>query len=75
MVNTDAAALVADTARILEYGSGSGSLSLYVAHGGTSFGFWAGACDPGEGLETAHIEVRRALGFAGGCACCSGGFM
>lgn len=46
MVNTDAAALIANTARLLAYGGGSGSLSLYVAHGGTNFGFWAGAHAP-----------------------------
>ena len=43
MVSTDADALAANAARLLQYGHNSGSLSLYVAHGGTNFGFWAGA--------------------------------
>ncbi len=28
---------------ILKYNNGSGSLNFYMAHGGTNFGFWAGA--------------------------------
>ena len=43
MVNTDTAALVDHTRQILAVFRNTGSLSLYVAHGGTNFGFWAGA--------------------------------
>ena len=30
-------------ASILAYGDNTGSVSLYMAHGGTNFGFWTGA--------------------------------
>ena len=30
-------------ANILSYGGNMGSISLYMAHGGTNFGFWAGS--------------------------------
>jgi len=43
MVNTDTAALVDHTRQILAVFRNTGSLSLYVAHGGTNYGFWAGA--------------------------------
>lgn len=43
MVNTDTAALVDHTRQILAIFHNTGSLALYVAHGGTNFGFWAGA--------------------------------
>ena len=43
MVDTDTAALVDHTRQILAVFRNTGSLSLYVAHGGTNFGFWAGA--------------------------------
>ena len=42
MAETDAGALTAHIAQILAYGNNSGSVSLYVAHGGTNFGFFAG---------------------------------
>jgi beta-galactosidase len=28
---------------ILAYGRNTGSVSMYMAHGGTNFGFWAGS--------------------------------
>ena len=43
MVNTSAAALVDHTRELLHTFRDTASVSLYVAHGGTNFGFWAGA--------------------------------
>ena len=43
MANNSASQLVDWFTRILTYKDNSGSLSLYMAHGGTNFGFWAGA--------------------------------
>ena len=42
MAETDASSLVAHTSQLLAYGNNTGSVSLYVAHGGTNFGFFAG---------------------------------
>lgn len=36
-------AVVTSLAQVLAYGGNRGSVSLYMAHGGTNFGFWAGA--------------------------------
>ena len=43
MANTSAAQMAAGLDGILKYNNGSGSLNFYMAHGGTNFGFWAGA--------------------------------
>lgn len=43
MANTSADATASRLAAILAYGNNSGSVNLYMAHGGTNFGFWAGA--------------------------------
>ena len=43
MANTSAADLAGALQTILRYGNGSGSVNLYMAHGGTNWGFWAGA--------------------------------
>lgn len=43
MANNSASQLVDWFTQILSYKGNSGSLSLYMAHGGTNFGFWAGA--------------------------------
>ena len=40
MANTSTSALAAAFGRLLSLGA---SVSLYMAHGGTSFGFWSGA--------------------------------
>ena len=50
MANTSAAQMAAGLDGILKYNNGSGSLNFYMAHGGTNFGFWAGAA----------VAVRRA---------------
>jgi hypothetical protein len=42
MANTSAAELAAALTAILRYGNGSGSVNLYMAHGGSNWGFWAG---------------------------------
>lgn len=61
MVNTDANSLIANTARLLAYGGGTTSLSLYVAHGGTNFGFWAGAHEPRRRDFTFFGQMRMCL--------------
>lgn len=43
MANTSAYTLVSWMDRILSYQNNSGSFAFYMAHGGTNFGFWAGA--------------------------------
>lgn len=44
MANTSAALMMQTLTEILEYGNGTGSVNLYMAHGGTNFGYWAGIC-------------------------------
>ena len=55
MVNTSATALVDHTRDLLHVFTDTASVSLYVAHGGTNFGFWAGASRPGHALP---LHVR-----------------
>jgi beta-galactosidase len=43
MANTSAASAASSLDAVLSAAGGSGSASLYMAHGGTSFGWWAGA--------------------------------
>ena len=43
MANTTASLVTNSLRAILEYGNNTGSINLYMAHGGTSFGYWAGA--------------------------------
>lgn len=43
MANTSASQLGVGLSEILEYGNSTGSVNLYMAHGGTNFGWWAGA--------------------------------
>lgn len=45
MANTSADDLVASLKAILQYGNNSGSVNFYMAHGGSNWGFWAGAQD------------------------------
>jgi beta-galactosidase len=42
MANTSADGLVDWYTKLLTYRNNSGSVSFYMAHGGTNFGFWAG---------------------------------
>ena len=42
MANTSAEVLTDYTTRILQYNNNSGSVSFYMLHGGTNFGFTAG---------------------------------
>ncbi len=39
---SEIAKLLCEVQSILAYGGNSGSVNLYMAHGGTNFGFWAG---------------------------------
>jgi beta-galactosidase len=43
MANTSTDILLKDTQVLLEYANSTASLSFYMVHGGTNFGFWAGA--------------------------------
>ena len=42
MANTSAQQMTDSFTKILQYGGGVGSINLYMAHGGTNFGFYAG---------------------------------
>ena len=42
MANTSAEELASALADVLHYGNGTGSMNLYMAHGGSNWGFWAG---------------------------------
>ncbi|KAI7843402.1 hypothetical protein COHA_003000 [Chlorella ohadii] len=48
MANTSTEVLVKDTKILLEWANSTASLSFYMIHGGTNFGFWAGANVDGE---------------------------
>lgn len=43
MANTSTAKMISTLEDILRYANGTGSVNLYMAFGGTNFGFWAGA--------------------------------
>jgi hypothetical protein len=61
MVNTSAAALVDHTRELLHVFRDTASVSMYVAHGGTNFGFWAGALSPRTQLESNPISKPTPL--------------
>ena len=42
MANTSSDLMMSTLADILEYANNTGSVNLYMAHGGTNFGYWAG---------------------------------
>jgi beta-galactosidase len=48
MANTSSEVLFKDTQVLLEWANSTASLSFYMIHGGTNFGFWAGANVDGE---------------------------
>ncbi|KAL4450728.1 hypothetical protein ABPG77_001084 [Micractinium sp. CCAP 211/92] len=54
MANTSTEVLVKDTQTLLEFANSTGSLSFYMIHGGTNFGFTAGAGLDGD-KYAAHI--------------------
>ncbi len=43
MANTTASLVTASLRAILEHANSTGSVNFYMAHGGTNFGYWAGA--------------------------------
>ncbi|KAK9798887.1 hypothetical protein WJX73_001279 [Symbiochloris irregularis] len=43
MANTSAAVMIRTLDQILSYGNDTGSVNLYMAYGGSNFGYWAGA--------------------------------
>lgn len=42
MANTNADLMMATLTDIVQYANSTGSVNLYMAHGGTNFGYWAG---------------------------------
>ena len=42
MANTSADLMMQTMTEIVEYSNNTGSVNLYMAHGGTNFGYWAG---------------------------------
>lgn len=42
MANTSSDLMMKTLTEIVQYGSNTGSVNLYMAHGGTNFGYWAG---------------------------------
>jgi len=46
MANTSAQLMMQTLTDIVEYGNDTGSVNLYMAHGGTNFGYWAGTLHP-----------------------------
>ena len=42
MANTSSEQILKTLNEIVEYGDGTGSVNLYMAHGGSNFGYWAG---------------------------------
>ncbi|CAL8469886.1 g9428 [Coccomyxa elongata] len=43
MANTSAGFMLQTLSEILSYANGTGSVNFYMAHGGSNFGYWAGA--------------------------------
>lgn len=43
MANTTAQLVLNSLRAILEHANNTGSVNFYMAHGGTNFGYWAGA--------------------------------
>ena len=43
MANTSAQFVLQTLTDILSYNNGTGSVNFYMAHGGSNFGYWAGA--------------------------------
>lgn len=43
MANTSAELMMRTLTEIVQFGNNTGSVNLYMAHGGTNFGYWAGA--------------------------------
>ena len=42
MANTSLELILKTLEEIVGYANGTGSVNLYMAHGGTNFGYWAG---------------------------------
>jgi len=42
MANTSSQVMMQTLTNVVQYANGTGSVSLYMAHGGTNFGYWAG---------------------------------
>ena len=53
--NTSADSLIAGLSSILAAAGGTGSVNLYMAHGGTSFGFAAGPLTKSRSSRLKHL--------------------
>ena len=52
MANTSASLMMQTLTDIVEYANSTGSVNLYMAHGGTNFGYWAGI------LTFKHLQAK-----------------
>lgn len=64
MANTSAVTMASTLRKILAWGHGTGSVSLYMAHGGTNFGYWAGS-NPGSGPHVTSYDYDAPISEAG----------
>ncbi|KAK9828756.1 hypothetical protein WJX72_001937 [[Myrmecia] bisecta] len=55
MANTSLDAFIKDFKGILGFNGKTGSLNIYMSHGGSNFAFWAGAGSENDGTYTPHI--------------------
>ena len=69
MANTSAGFMLQTLSDILSYANGTGSVNFYMAHGGSNFGYWAGArpfpCFPHTSVEFC-LEQEQVLMAGGG---------
>ena len=55
MANTSAEELTSSLAALLSYANGTGSVNLYMAHGGSNWGFMAGDCPCYPPSSAVHV--------------------
>lgn len=51
MANTSSTDMANTMSKILAWDNGFGSINLYMAHGGTNFGYWAGRSLPPDAMQ------------------------
>jgi beta-galactosidase len=71
MARTPTDRMVNTLRQILAYGNNRGSVVLYMAHGGTNFGLWAGGGVGGCRLGCGQVGVQVRAAGAAFCACCN----
>lgn len=60
MANTSATDMANTLSKILAWDNGFGSINLYMAHGGTNFGYWAGRSSPPVAVQLVECTPRAA---------------